>query len=107
MGERQGEASALTMPVYFLPTAEAELLAAQAWYDERADGLGDRFFDAVNGAVARIDGNPRQFPLVRAPLRRALVPRFPYALFFRIEDDDAYVVACAHTSRVPFYWMHG
>jgi len=42
------------MPVYFLPTSEAELLAAQAWYDERADGLGDRFFDAVDGVVARI-----------------------------------------------------
>lgn len=107
MGGRQGQAPPLKMPVYFLPTAEAELLAAQAWYDEQAEGLGDRFFDAVDRVVARIDGNPRQFPVMRATLRRALVPRFPYALFFRMEGDAAYVVACAHTSRAPFYWMHG
>jgi len=94
-------------PVYFLPSAEAELLAAQAWYDARAGGLGDRFFRAVDGVAARIADNAQQFPMVRGELRRALVPRFPYVLFFRVEDDGAYVVACAHTSRAPFYWMHG
>jgi hypothetical protein len=37
-----------------LPDAEAELLDAQAWYDERLPGLGDRFFNAVESVVARI-----------------------------------------------------
>jgi len=107
MGISQGEASPLMLPVYFLPVAEAELVAAQTWYDERAAGLGDRFFFAVDGVVSRIGGNAVQFPLIRGELRRALVPRFPYALFFRVEDERAYVVACAHTSRAPFYWRQG
>jgi plasmid stabilization system protein ParE len=91
--------------VFFLPAAAAELLAAQEWYDTRAGGLGDRFFAAVDSLLPRIGENPRQFPLAYDDLRRALVTRFPYALFFRTEAEGIYVVACAHTSRTPFYWQ--
>lgn len=95
------------VPVYFLPAAAAELSAAQEWYDARAEGLGDRFFAAVDSVLPRIGDNPRQFPVAHDDLRRALVTRFPYALFFRVETEGVYVVACAHTSRAPFYWQQG
>jgi len=91
-------------PVFFLPDAEAELLDAQSWYDGRALGLGDRFFDAVDAMVSRIAAAPRQFPAVHDDVHRALVRHFPYALYFRIEPDGVYVLACFHTSRDPEHW---
>jgi len=95
----------VSLPVFFLPDAETELREAQSWYDGRAFGLGDRFFSAIDGTVARISVNPLQFPLVHAEIRRALVRRFPYALYFRIEPEGAFVIACAHTSRKPSRWQ--
>jgi plasmid stabilization system protein ParE len=88
-------------PVYFLPAADAELNNAQDWYDQRIVGLGDRFLDAVDTLLPRLADNPRQFPIAYANFHRAMVRRFPYALYFRIEADGVYVVACAHTSRDP------
>ena len=91
-------------PVLFLPEAEAEYQEAQAWYASREPEVGERFADAVEGLVTRIGAHPEHFPIVHAPVRRALVRRFPYALFFRVEDDGIYVVACFHTSRAPSSW---
>jgi len=33
-----------------------------------------------------------------------MVKRFPYALYFCVEADGIYILACAHTSRAPLYW---
>ncbi|MFY8095224.1 MAG: hypothetical protein ACOVN0_17220 [Niveispirillum sp.] len=44
------------------------------------------------------------FPLSHDGLRRALLRRFPYALFFRIEPDAIYNLACAHNHRDPATW---
>ena len=93
------------LSVYFLPEAEAELYDAQDWYDSRSPGLGDRFFTAIDALLPRIGDNPQQFPVVFQNLRRAIVRRFPYAIYFRVEADGAYVVACAHTSRAPQSWQ--
>ena len=99
------DARRVSLPVFFLPAAEAELREAQAWYDSRAHGLGDRFFAAVDGAVQRIGEQPLQFPLVHTNTRRALVRRFPYALYFRVEPAALFMIACAHTSRQPVHWQ--
>jgi plasmid stabilization system protein ParE len=92
------------LPVFVLPSAEFDLLAAQDWYDARAAGLGDRFFAAVDVLLARLADNPWQFPVAYKNLRRALVRRFPYALYFRLETEGVFVIACAHTSRDPQQW---
>jgi len=95
----------LIRPVFFLPPAEAELLEAQAWYDGRRFGLGDRFFAAVDDLVVRIGAAPHQFPSVHPGTHRALVPSFPYALYFRTEPHEVFVIACAHTSRHSSLWQ--
>ena len=44
--------------------------------------------------------------LFQSDIRRALLRRFPYALFFRIVDDAVFVMACFHSSRDPRIWQH-
>ncbi|WP_145676834.1 type II toxin-antitoxin system RelE/ParE family toxin [Azospirillum brasilense] len=94
----------MSRPVYFLPEAAEELAEAQAWYDARSAGLGDRFFDAIDALSWRIGDAPHRFPHVHGTIQRALLGRFPYALFFRDEADGVYVIACLHTSRHPERW---
>jgi len=50
-------------------------------------------------------GNPQQFPAVFKNVRRALLCRFPYMLFFTIEGDTLLVIACFHASRDPRLWQ--
>jgi plasmid stabilization system protein ParE len=79
--------------VIFTRAARGELIEAQGWYEGEATGLGRRFRQAVEALVERMSDNPRQFPTVFKNVRRALLRRFPYSLFFVVEDD-ALIVDC-------------
>jgi len=53
-------------------------------------------------AVAR---HPPRYPVVRRNTRRALLRRFPYAVFFRTYDEIVVIVACMHGRRNPRRWQ--
>jgi len=91
--------------VRFTQTARAELIEAQDWYEDEAAGLGRRFREAIDALTERMSTNPLQFPVVYKNLRRALLRRFPYSLFFVIDDDTLLVIACFHASRDPSHWQ--
>jgi plasmid stabilization system protein ParE len=95
----------VTYPVIFTPAARAELIEAQDWYEREATGLGRRFRQAIDALIERTSSNPRQFPVVYKNVRRALLRRFPYSLFFVLEDDALLVIACFHASRDPSHWQ--
>lgn len=89
----------------FRPQAESELLDARHWYEERRPGLGRAFATAVDKAVAGIVDNPLAYPRVHGETRRALVLRFPYAIYFRVLPDELVVLAVMHGHRLPRRWQ--
>ena len=91
--------------VIFTQAARAELIEAQNWYEGEATGLGRRFRQTVDALIERITDNPLRFPIVFKNVRRALLRRFPYSLFFVVEDDALIVIACFHASRNPLRWQ--
>jgi len=91
-------------PVVFLAEAEAEFKEAQAWYEERTPGLGQAFVTNVQAAIQRIRRAPVQFPAVDGEVRRALIRRFPYGVFYLNEEDRIVVIAVYHSSRDPKEW---
>ena len=88
-------------PVVFTPEARAELIAAQAWYNRKVDGLGRQFRDEIDDQVARIAAGPMRFPEVMTGVRRARLRQFPYGLFFQVTPGALVIVACFHSSREP------
>ncbi len=91
------------MHVAFHPEAEAELVAAAAWYSSRARGLGADFVDEVERATGRIAEHPESGTLF-GEVRRVLVRRFPYSVLYTLAPDRAWVVAVMHQHRRPGYW---
>ena len=91
--------------VIFTQAARAELIQAQDWYEGEVPGLGRRFRQAIDTLAERMSANPRQFPVVFKSVRRALLRRFPYALFFVLEEQTLFVIACFHASRDPLQWQ--
>jgi plasmid stabilization system protein ParE len=89
----------------FRPQAESELLDARRWYEERRPGLGRAFATAVADAVADVLENPLAHPRVHGETRRALVRRFPYAVYFRVLPDELVVLAVMHGRRLPRRWQ--
>ena len=86
------------------PEAAADIEAAYKWYESQATGLGDQFLDVVGEQWRSFESNPEQFPIIHRTTRRALLRRFPYQLFYRLEANVIIVVACLHGRRHPRQW---
>ena len=95
----------MTPRLVFRPQAESELLDARGWYENQRPGLGRTFAAAVDGALAGILRNPLAYPRVHGETRRALVPGFPYGIYFRIIADELVVLAVMHGRRLPRRWQ--
>jgi toxin ParE1/3/4 len=95
----------LTLPVVWLAEAHAELKQALAHYDAIRPELGTRFLLAVDETVEAISTQPLRFAVVDQDRRRAGVHRFPYGIFFLVEESRVVVIACFHGKRNPEHWQ--
>ncbi len=90
----------------FYPAAEAEMIAAAAYYAAQQAELGRRFLASVQDAINRICVNPRIFPIVESDVRRCLTKIFPFGVLFREQSETIVVMAVMHLHRDPDYWKH-
>jgi plasmid stabilization system protein ParE len=86
------------------PAAAADIEEAYLWYEERRAGLGEGFLAAVDSLLGEIQAHPSTYPVIYREARRALLHRFPYAVFFRSYDETIVVIACMHGRRSPRRW---
>ncbi len=91
--------------VVFSDEAKSDALAAFAFYEERCEGLGERFRDHLGAAFSRIQNSPEEAPVIHRNVRRKLVQRFPYAVLYRLYPSVIYVVAIMHAKQDPAKWM--
>ena len=93
-------------PVKFNPEAEAEMIAAAAYYEQQQENLGRRFLASAQDAINRILLNPRMFPAVELDVRRCLVKTFPFGILFRDQPRRIVIIAVMHLHRDPGYWKN-
>src|ERR1043166_5667262 len=86
--------------------AQREFDAAADWYEQQRMGLGAEFIEEVNRVLADLPVNPEMYAIVHEDLREALVRRFPFAVYYRIEPEQIVVVAIIHTARDPALWQN-
>lgn len=94
----------MTVRVRFRREAEADVIEALAWYRERGLGLAEEFRRSLDSCLAKIQRLPESNPAVHRDVRRALLRRFPYGIFYVYEGDVATVLACFHAKRDPMTW---
>jgi len=87
------------------PEAEQELAEAFEWYEARVRGLGSEFLLAVDATIHAIARNPLHFAEIYKEVRRALLSRFPYAVFFLIAGTRIVILAVFHAKRDPKQWQ--
>ena len=87
------------------PPADLDVEAAFEWYENERSGLGLEFLDELCASYNRIADGPLKYEELRGGIRRALLRRFPYAVYFAIEGDMVIVVAVLHASRDPAEWQ--
>lgn len=83
------------------PFAELDLHSSIEFYEFQKRGLGEDFLYDVETTLKRIESNPHQFYQVKRNVRKALLDKFPFGVFFYLKDDLITVFAIFHFSRNP------
>lgn len=92
------------MRVHYADAAREEGLAAAAWYGQQQQDLLTRFLQKWKDAENRMAASPQRHRCFEGELRKCRFEIFPYALVFRIRNDELQVLAVMHMSRRPGYW---
>ena len=75
---------------------QVDIAEAFRWYEGRRVGLGREFVDEVDSAFSRALEVPRSFPVAYRGLRRIVLRRFPYLVYFREHDEAVQVFGVLH-----------
>jgi|SRR3990172_9177168 len=94
----------MTLEVRLRPEAEQDLADAAIWYDEQLPGLGRQFLDEMLVAFSSIAETPLMYPIIHRNTRRTLIHRFPFGVYYRVENSIIVVLAVMHGSRDPHRW---
>lgn len=86
------------------PEAEQDIEDAAIWYESQSQGLGHAFLDEVERSLQAISERPMRYPTLHRDTRRALMHRFPFGVFYRMDAKRIVVVAVMHGSRDPQRW---
>ena len=78
--------------------------SAARWYELQRRGLGREFVLCVENSFDSIRHYPEAYLSVADQFRRALVRRFPYVVYFRVDGQRIKVYAVLHTHRHPDEW---
>ena len=95
----------MTLRVDLTLEAKADVEEVHAWYAERGMGLAEDFRRSLDQCMANIASHPESYPVVHRSLRRALLRRFPYCMFYVVERERALVHGCFHARRDPQAWQ--
>ena len=94
----------MPLPAVYRRKVGRDLAGAYGWYEEQRAGLAEAFLAAVDASFEAIQAFPEMFGRVHGEIRRAVVSRFPYAVFYRIEPKRLVVLAVLHIARDPKLW---
>ena len=96
----------MTLTVRIREDAEIELSEAAIWYEEQRTGLGHEFLDQVLSLIHSLPDHPLHYPVVHKDVRRALLGRFPFGVFYEVKSEFIIIYAVMHASRHPRRWQN-
>ena len=104
-GRTSGQDSAkdMTYTLRFLPEVEADALAAHLWYEEKKQGLGEELLRTFYSSVSDIRSNPLLFEKAYGRFRRCMLRRFPYVVYFTVQEGKVVVYGLFHSARDPHF----
>jgi toxin ParE1/3/4 len=92
--------------IIFSRGAKADIRSAVRWYEREDPSLAFRFLLEMRALKRRIANNPYVFP-IKGAVRRALLKRFPYYVYFSLNYELVFVIAVVHQRRADILVTNG
>ena len=91
--------------IVFKPEVYDDIKIAYDWYESQRVGLGEDFLLTLEESYVKITRTPKAYQDIYKTVRRKLVRRFPYGVYFVMKEDTVIVLAVLHTKREPLEWQ--
>jgi len=91
-------------PVVIQAGTESDIKDAYQWYESQRKGLGESFLLCIEEALSKVSRTPQIYAIVYKDIRRALIHRFPFGIFYIEGDNHITVLAVLHARRNPQTW---
>ena len=91
----------MSYEVHVRRAAELDIAEAQAWYESQRDGLGSEFRSEVSRVIEHLAETPLMHQTLYRDVRRAIVRRFPYLIWYRSTAETVIILACTYGGRDP------
>lgn len=107
MGNSEKESLGKPLGYEVIVRREAQLEVQEAfdYYEEKNKGLGFEFMRSLDAALQSVKRNPFAYQKIYKESRRVLLRKFPYALFYVVEENRIVVIACFHQRRSEIDWL--
>ena len=83
------------------PEAEQDLAEAFQWYEGQRAGLGRDFLLHVQAGFQFVERTPLVFSERYHGVRQHLIKRFPYKIFYKVQDQTVVILAVVYGGRDP------
>lgn len=85
----------------FSEISREDIREISLWYRNQVSGLDERFVANLERSFLKIQQNPHLYPICFGVIRATLLNRFPYRIYYFIEDRLITVIGVIHTKRTP------
>jgi toxin ParE1/3/4 len=89
------------MKLRYTSRAGNDLIIAFEWYEKQRRGLGFEFLDCVEAVIETIQQMPQLYANHHNHFRRALIRRFPFSIFYTMEEKTLVVHAIFDNRQNP------
>jgi toxin ParE1/3/4 len=69
------------------------------YYEKKLKGLGNRFYSSFLASLNEIQLNPLNYAYIKKPVRRHIIFKFPYKIYYLVSEQTIYVIGISHTKR--------
>lgn len=83
--------------VIILEQAVEEIANSRSYYNQKIEGLGDKFADEVFHLLDIISANPQLYAVKFANIHEAILDGYPFVITYEIFEKSILVLAVFHT----------
>jgi len=93
------------MNIRYLKYAKLEFHDSIKYYETQQKGLGKRFDSSIQKSINTILEFPNAFHKIDDNIRKYVVDKFPYNIYYLIEEDTIVILSIASQRKDPLYWI--
>jgi len=89
------------MKIRILASASRDLIEGYRFYEMQADGVGAYFLDSLYSDIDSLVISAGMHSVPFGKYHRLLSKRFPFAVYYRVEEETVFVYAVLDCRRRP------